>query len=1048
MKRLRLRHCLVGVFAFFLLVCLGSVGIFADSNDRRLKAFVLEADEASIGEIKPIYWADPLFESELSVFSEGNPTFHHVNEDFRILKLDYSDSPSVKNVSFTYYLSVNSLLTFDFEVMSLLLNVEGVDNNAVSKYHVEVELNLPSGEYRKAFSEVMIDSNSWQEILVDTSEIDEIESISVSLYCDESVDLNCVWVGSVHFESAARFSTIDFLDRYLTREFSCSGGELTQKDDGYVYFFPNGRYSYLEGEFEFDNVGREGTRAFILVTLSGEISGGNITMSCSSAQAGETIYADGDSVQLLNGRWVYPFSFSTVEDMFSYCLSFRNPECGDSGICIESVSVVFTDEISQKASGNDSGSNGYVSEIAFNRENGRLTIQGSVSQSVFAERKKDELVVYAIPFTSELPVGDDFSGLKGTELLRSKVFMNFELVLEAKVTSRYIGTHMFYVTIEGEGHEPILLSPPKGVDSPRQTVRENSIVGIEGASAVGTFESNASHVVVDIPFDRLIIDVIKSGAGAKSSEDKILPSDAVKLSAEDGTVVLLDNSVLREILAEISFYNSANLMVYLRLFDNNLDFLEQVSCLSAQDMEIYSAVLKAVFSEDSELMQNAVTGIILGESFAYFPSDFAEGGGYTELSVYEYASKLSSLASVTFSTIHSCIDSAGIGIIIPYSNDGEFNLVVNQMFSLQIAKKGGFPWYVMCAFSFAEEDGINGFRSVLSSCSRMVKDSGLFGNDGSALGNLYFYIPDENDTADDISAEYVAFLEEVQEQNPAAVFLSVRGLLDEKKEQMCRQLKSIRKEDKNSKIESFEPVTMETDKMTGEMYTVWDFSSLYHNDGWVSGGAVAGCGTGRSEVFSSFNEVSTRALRTNVYSVYENTTASAIILRSFNQPVDMTNVDDVVFCFSIAETDETSTVIFVMGNELIRSEYSLSNVEPGVVHTVRCPISEYSGKNRVAYIGVMVYSGENGVLEIESVKLKSDVLSEDDMAALFLPAADDTETGHSVGYYIVGLLGVFTVLAAILIIRRDREEDDEKMGSYSVEKKKSSVFTMDGSDVL
>ncbi len=998
---------------FAVLSAVLGLGVSADeaAEEPTYKWSYVQEAVSPVVEGKTVYLPDPEFSQRWLVPADGVRVSRQVIDDTPVLQLNLRDSFSENQVKITYD---EPCTLAGYDVVSVLLNIGGVETEGPSYYRVSVEISLSGGE--KAFSEAWVSPNGWQELVMDISDAEEMEAFTVTVFCDGVPLPKMLRIASLHLDYSERY---DHIERYSTHFFEVSGGRLGGAGDRIV-LHPYGGTADLEGDFVLREIPQDRTQAFMLVTLSGQISGGSVTMGYRTAYHGSVSYADSGALALQNGTYVYSFPFIVSEDMISYCLSFRNVALSGSGITVESVSVIFTEDIPLQTTGA-----GFVSGISLNGENGRLTIEGSVSQAVVSSYKKDELVVYAVPFTSSPRLEGDHVLWEGTEILRSKLYMNFELVLDAELTSRYAGTHMFYAAVEGEEHDPILLSHPRGVDHAVHRVEDNSIVGIEGASAVGVFESNASHVIVDMPFDRLVLQVIKPEMLEDGQGGRAVLDDAVKLVAADGTMILLDKAFLDELLAEIGFYSSANLEVYLRVTDADTVFVNNIGRLTAWDMEIYSAILSAVFSMESQLMKEAVSGVILGEAVTYTKEQFHD------ISAYDYASRLNTLMQVTYSTMNLYLDPSGICVIVPFLEKGDYNAVVSQMIAFHNERTGGIPWYLMFAFSHSGEG--DGFVSVRSEAESLMESSRTFGSAGQAIGHLFFYIPDVENSADEITLAYNSFCEYVR--NPRAVFLSVRALVDDRKEQLYRLLKNIRKEEKNSVIETITAEYMEDGAEDIPSYTVWDFSNLYHNDGWVSGGAVSGCGTGRSEIFSQFGGISRRALRTKVYSNFENSMASAIILRNFSYAIDLNGADDLVFRFSVAETEELSTLIFVLGNERIRAEYTLTDVLPGMVHTVRCPVAEFSGKDRVAYIGVMVYSGESAVLEIESVKVQSGSLSHDEMAALFAPPTAALAEKSFAGFYIAGILGVITVFLAVMLIRRDREDVEQKNEQQSVKMK-------------
>jgi len=165
----------------------------------------------------------------------------------------------------------------------------------------------------------------------------------------------------------------------------------------------------------------------------------------------------------------------------------------------------------------------------------------------------------------------------------------------------------------------------------------------------------------------------------------------------------------------------------------------------------------------------------------------------------------------------------------------------------------------------------------------------------------------------------------------------------------------------------------------------------------------------------------------DIFPDHEDGMASGIVLRNFKTAVDLSGVDDLIFRFSVADTTENSTVIFIVGNEQGRGEYTVNDAVPGVVYAVRCPLSEYSGRGNAAYLGVMVYSADSAVLEIESVELLSSTLTPEEIEGLFIARDDDIELERANGgFYIAAVIGIITVFIVALMIRRDREEAEAR----------------------
>lgn len=1004
-----------GKFLVFLVVIFSMLGIGICADEPTyLMSYVEEAELAAVGTddaASDIFLIDPAFSGNWSFSGDILRESKQTIDDASVVQINLKESSAMDHVLMQY----NGVCDLSgYNTMTFLLNIS-TEEEASGCYRVTVEMTRRNQTmYSIAYAEV----NRWQNIVVDVSDCDWVDSVSIEVTYESDEMPKRIRLASPYMGYGDRFGHID---RYMTPAYEVSNGRLINTGET-VTLHPSGGATNLVGRFALDFVPEDNVQAFMLVTLSGEISGGTLTASLLDASAENGVYTDTAPLQLQNGRNIYSFPFTASDDLISYRLSFRNAVCEMGGIKIESVSVVWTDYTAPQSTGL-----GYVSGVALNRESGELVVSGSVAQSALAEHIKDELVLYAVPYTEEIRPGEVDSSLwAGVELLRSKISMSFELTLDAETTSRYIGTHMFYVVLEkvdGEESEKSLLSQPKGVDGMVNDTGEMSSVGIDGASAVGVFESNASHVIVDVPFDRLLRMVESAGNAETESENMeenesetaVGTANGVKYSMPDGTGIYFNEDFLDSLQAEISFYNSARIEVYLRVTGNTLSFTDSIASLDERDLAVYSAIMTYLFSSG----KCAVSGVLIGDAIAYTEQMF------DVIPAYDYTRKLAELMRVTYSTAYPYLDTEKLCVIIPYEDGGVFNGVINQMLSIHVEQEGDMPWCAMYCFDSDIREEETGFGGVVSRAHALVETAQAFSVRGASTV-MFCYEPDGDFSADVLAQNYDALCTEAEKYNPRAVFVSVDRLDDSLKEQFYRVMKHVRQEDKNSQIEDFTAEyitdTAEDSRKHLGKYTIWDFSDVYYSNGWIAGGAVSSCSTGWSSIFSDYNGIYSRALQTPVYPDYENGMASGIVLRNFSRVVNLRYVDDMRFVFAIDGTEEASTVIFTIGNEVSRAEYYLNDVEPGTVHTVVCSLAGYSGIDSVSYIGVMVYSSDSAALEIETVEFESDTLTSPEIKALFAPASvPEPDRGYIV-YYIGGVMGVLSVFIMALMVRRDREE--------------------------
>jgi len=978
----------IGMLIAILTLSALVIGLSAETVSRAVyrQSYVRGSDQ--IESDMSILIPDPDFSSEWFVEGEGVRVIRQEMDEYFTLRLSVRNTFSEDEI---VLVNENPTSILGRNLMYIPLSVEMGSLETNIAMNVRVGIHSAEGEY---YSSAVIDTDSWQEIVVDVSLIERIDRVTISLDCGEETP-KTVRFSPVYYASGNNF---DHISRYLTPSYEMTNA-MAAYENGILTIRTTGADADVEGNFAFSETLPTGTEAFLLVTLSGEIVEGNMT--CAFRKDGT--YADSSPISLQGGRYVYSFPFSSGESD-GYRLSFRNVMTSrDGGITVESVSVLWTGYNLPKTT-----ANGYVSSIAMNSANGRLTVSGSVSQDVVTAHRNDELVLYAVPYTHESVTDPTLWG--GVELMRSGIFMDFELVLDAALTAKYIGTHMFYVSIEGEVEEKLLLSAPRGVDHSPFVPEDASIVGISGVSAVGGFESNAAHVIVDLPFDRLIL-----------SDDGDRASTEVQIATTDGSIVRLNGSLLSELQAEVGFYNSANMKVYLRITNGEGSFAEGAASLDARGAMVYSTVLGHLFSSFSENGGESPAGVILGECTAYTREDFEAR------SMYYCTMRLAELMRITYSTMYLYTNGAPGCVILPVETGGEYNGVVGQMLAIHMSRRGAMPWYLMYSFNHDAKDEDGKYSTVLREAKYLLDTAQAFGGEGGALGLMYCFEPSEGTRASAVTPEYNKLCEAAEVYSPRVFFLEPGNLEDDQKEQLCRLLKSIRKEEKNSIIESFGAEYIDPVEKVEGGFTAWDFSGLYHTDGWIAGGSVDGCDTERSEIFSVFEGYSARALRLDIFPDHEDGMASGIVLRNFKTAVDLSGVDDLIFRFSVADTTENSTVIFIVGNEQGRGEYTVNDAVPGVVYAVRCPLSEYSGRGNAAYLGVMVYSADSAVLEIESVELLSSTLTPEEIEGLFIARDDDIELERANGgFYIAAVIGIITVFIVALMIRRDREEAEAR----------------------
>ena len=209
---------------------------------------------------------------------------------------------------------------------------------------------------------------------------------------------------------------------------------------------------------------------------------------------------------------------------------------------------------------------------------------------------------------------------------------------------------------------------------------------------------------------------------------------------------------------------------------------------------------------------------------------------------------------------------------------------------------------------------------------------------------------------------------------------------------------------------------------------LWDFSDLYHNDNWLAGGGISSLITDYSATFSAHDDAQERSLQSVMpverYADTDEGIAGGILLGDFDMPVDCRSVSDLCFTIAVRGTDRPVTLVFLVGAEDCRAEYSIAPITADGVYTVHCDLTEYAYAANVEYVGILIYAESDVTLEVSRVTAGSDT---EDGATLLshFHQTNQTTTGSRystyVAYFVV-LVVIFTACTIALLSRRDREE--------------------------
>ena len=161
--------------------------------------------------------------------------------------------------------------------------------------------------------------------------------------------------------------------------------------------------------------------------------------------------------------------------------------------------------------------------------------------------------------------------------------------------------------------------------------------------------------------------------------------------------------------------------------------------------------------------------------------------------------------------------------------------------------------------------------------------------------------------------------------------------------------------------------------------------------------------------------------------------AAGIALRNLTRTVDLSGVDYLEFTFAlnhpgmlIGTGHEAGTVVLIVGSDDCRAEFAVETAAYGQIQKYVCDLTDYEFRDKVDYMGILVYGDHEIYLDLSSVGAYSNTLSLPDLEAVFAaPEADVPEADRGAIVLVSGIVCIGSVCAAVLLIRHDMEEHRE-----------------------
>lgn len=880
----------------------------------------------------------------------------------------------------------------------------------------------------------------------------------------------------------------NYAERYLTNSLKASVGAFGMKS-GAVRPDERGN-AVLAGSFVLAEQPKNGSDAFLELCLSHVTSGG-LTVTVSYDAGNTENFSRVGIVPDKNGRASVILPFTVSERLADFELSFDGMTC-DGYFKLDNIILHSA----------NTGSFDYDTEIGrvneMNLNGNTITFSGVMERDSVREYGNASLCFYAVPGWSDNHIGS------AVEIGRTKMSTRFDCTVDLSDYAGIADAYMFFAAVCTDDGDIIPLSRPAYPTATELSEKTLSNIGLYGAAAVGVFESNTSHVIVDVPLDRLLnvsdegdtplslSYTVYSPAFRRIGEDGAIqraeyPSEG---TGADGTeVTVIETSVrqtsvslglLRELDSEINFYISAGLEVYLRLSSETV--IPTLTYSSANDGANHYAVLPD--SAEGRYLYVAVLRLlcrrydnIAGFVMGYSVNNGDETGDIGEDDIAVYAKRIAEVCRLTYNAASSEI--SDIIVVVPFdegsAEDSDFRhadpVTLNAMMSMYIDRIGNVPWAVMYCTDelydivgvsetdvdtlFDDDTVLSDKNGAVTRLSRLTDDLGFEGS----CATFYFYEPSYETigagyevAADfDTYSEYLAemFARLCESTHARAVFLSLAGLSENIDHEFYSCLKKIENAPTTGSgrrsVSDFTAISAtDADDIISKMrssVSIWDFTNQFYPLGWIAGGGVESCLTIYSDLFGETEDDRySRVLRSVITldssygSPKREGTAAGIVMRNLSRSVNLEEVGMLTFTLAlnhpgqiIGSGDEGGTVVFIIGSDDCRAEFTAENVPYGQIRTYVCDLTEYEFSDKVDYMGILVYGNHETYLDLSCVNACSETLAKTDLADIFAAPISDVQSADTSAIVLVsGIVFVVSVSAAILLIRHDFEEKRER----------------------
>ncbi len=566
----------------------------------------------------------------------------------------------------------------------------------------------------------------------------------------------------------------------------------------------------------------------------------------------------------------------------------------------------------------------------------------------------------------------------------------------------------------------LLLSPPRYADTGSDLPASGSryVFGLADTFPAGVFESNAFHVLADVPLDRLLT---SSG------------TSVVYTAAGESTprTAYLDPVLLDELDQDMKFYRSAGIAIYLRfLIDRPTEGLTAPGVPfpdteSPASVSLWCALIR-FFTE----RYSYAAGLVLPGP-VNDPGTVGCGAGEIGLA----AERAAHLGRLTRSAAAEKAPDA----FVCFSLDDRLESAVGNaafltLLTRRIEQIGSYPW--TCVITAGPGSALpKSLDWILNQLEdKPVPESFLYIYQLSTaelnseytlylVGQSGFGTEKITSTAAMAAAMYGQFCKTCRDRGARAVFFSPALLA----QRYDHAIYDILREGMGDK-DAIKSANVQNQFILPDMvfYDLWDFTNAYYPLGWIRGGGALSCSTELSGTFSESRGRPSRVLSASFQETEDG--VAGIVMRDLNQTLDLSAVSALYFDLMLEDTGDTPmedggvSLVFIVGTGNRRAEYHVDGLRCGQIQRLSCPLAEWAYRDQVSFIAVTVYAGGPVSLKLSRVRAAGWRISEEELRAVFEPTPD--KDGKSAMIWLLPLL-VFTLAGSsvvyVLLDRRDRE---------------------------